>query len=326
MAVRRSLYRSGRLKTVRVDAPVISVGDLAKAGTGKSPIVKHIAHFLRESCAKRVGIIMPRRKKDPKDLLLISTGIESMFDRVVGYEEAYAHAESLTNAIVICDSDRVRGARKAIELGAEVIVLDNAFQNQMLYRDLNILLLTVDEPHGIMVPIGRFKEAPRAARDADVVLLTGLPTDTFSNCESMVARFPLNPSALVSRAILQITMIEQEGVRQVASEELRRKKILAVSSIAKPERFHLLLESLGAEVIECHLSTMNPFDKTVAGHIIDVAKRTNCNAIIQTAKDAICTFPFFADASIPVFTLRIDYEIAKKQFYARISEACGIKE
>ena len=47
IGLRRTAYRSGWLKTRRLNRPVISVGNLSVGGTGKTPMVILMAGILR---------------------------------------------------------------------------------------------------------------------------------------------------------------------------------------------------------------------------------------------------------------------------------------
>jgi tetraacyldisaccharide 4'-kinase len=309
MAMRRTLYRSGILKSAKVDVPVISVGNLTVGGTGKTPITKLVVRFLRDECGKRVAIVMRGYKRATKGLLVVSDGVTTFADATASGDEAQLYAEELADVIVVCDEERVRGAHKAIELGAQVIVLDDGYQHLAIHRDLNILLLSAREPSGAMIPLGRFREAGRAAQDADVILITGSPEDDFANSESVVSRFPLKPFILVSRALLHPTSLNLLDDGQVILEELRGKRVLALSSIAVPERFHRSLESLGADVIPFVLPDHSTYDERIATDVITAAGKASCQWIVQTSKDAVKSTPFFRQSLLPVATLNIDYEI-----------------
>jgi len=319
MAMRRTLYRSGVLKSLKVGVPVISVGNLAVGGTGKTPITKLVTRFLRDQCAKRVAIVMRGYKRHTKGLLIVSDGTTTFADTVASGDEAQLYAQELADVIVVCDEERVRGARMAIELGAEVIVLDDGYQHLAIHRDLNILLLSAREPQGTLLPLGKFRESVRAAQDADVILITGSDEDDFARCELIVSHFPLKSSALIAQAHLRAVSLIMLNEKEASLQELSGKRILAVSSIAGPDRFHRLLRSLGADVVPYVLADHSPFDEKIAQHIFHTAASMNCTAIVQTSKDAVKSIPFFRGGTLPVLTLNIDYEVRDNmKFFERI--------
>src|SRR3569623_1815853 len=56
MCGRRALYRAGALRSVRVAAPVIVVGNIAVGGTGKTPLVIWLVDLLRRA-GKKPGVV-----------------------------------------------------------------------------------------------------------------------------------------------------------------------------------------------------------------------------------------------------------------------------
>ena len=56
LRIRNALYDSGRRKAVTHPVPVISVGNLAVGGTGKTPMVEYLANLLQGGC--RVAVLL----------------------------------------------------------------------------------------------------------------------------------------------------------------------------------------------------------------------------------------------------------------------------
>ena len=48
IVIRNLLYRQEILRPARFDIPVISVGNLSIGGTGKSPHIEYLVHWLKE--------------------------------------------------------------------------------------------------------------------------------------------------------------------------------------------------------------------------------------------------------------------------------------
>ncbi len=309
MMMRRSLYRSGVMKAAKVPAPVISVGNLTVGGTGKTPITKFIVQFLRDHCNKRVAIVMRGYKRKSKGLLVVSDGVSTFADTDASGDEAQLYAQELADVIVVCDEERVRGAKAAIELGAEVIVLDDGYQHLAIHRDMNILLIAANEPEGAVLPIGRFRESPGANRDADVILLSGAPGDDFDRAERVIAGYPFKADVLITRAILHASSLVTMDGREIEPSELKGKNVLAVSAIARPERFHASLKALGAEVVPFVLPDHNEYDERICADILAAASKAGCDFIVQTSKDAVKSAPFLRASSVQTLTLYIEYSI-----------------
>lgn len=309
MMMRRSLYRSGVMKAAKVSVPVISVGNLTVGGTGKTPITKFVVQFLRDHCNKRVAIVMRGYRRKSKGLLVVSDGVSTFVDTDTSGDEAQLYAQELADVIVVCDEERVRGAKAAIELGAEVIVLDDGYQHLPIHRDINILLIAANEPTGSIIPVGRFRETSSAAFDADVILVTGAPGDDFDRAERVIAGYPLKPDVLVTRAILHAASLVTMDGREIERDELQGKKVLAVSAIARPERFHASLTALGAEVVPFVLPDHNQYDERICADILTVASKNACDVIVQTSKDAVKSAPFLRASQVPILILYIEYSI-----------------
>ena len=129
---------------------VVSVGNLAAGGTGKTPMSAWVAGTLAEADAR------------PAVLL-----------RGYGEDEIRLHRRWNPRIPVVAGADRVEGARRAREEGARTAVLDDGFQHRRLHRTVDLVLLAAADPvPGPVLPRGPYREPPRALRRADVVVIT----------------------------------------------------------------------------------------------------------------------------------------------------------
>ena len=155
---RNHRYDVGKAGVVRVEVPVISVGNLTLGGTGKTPMVEWLARWFR-SHDVRVAIV--------------SRG----YGAVDGgqNDEARELEEKLPDVPHLQDPNRAAAARVAIdELATQLIVLDDGFQHRRLGRDLDIVLIDAVEPFGYdrVFPRGMLREPLSGLRRADVIGLT----------------------------------------------------------------------------------------------------------------------------------------------------------
>src|SRR6267143_885907 len=112
VAVRGWMYDSGLFHADDFSVAVVSVGNLSVGGTGKTPVAAWIAHALRERGLKP-GIVL----------------------RGYGGDETLVHQRLNAHVPVIVASNRARGIREAIARGADVVILDDAFQHRRAARD-----------------------------------------------------------------------------------------------------------------------------------------------------------------------------------------------
>src|ERR1035437_9285714 len=129
MRLRRRLYERGMLRSSHPGVPVISVGNLSLGGTGKSPMVLAIAHYIMSQRGKRVAIVSRGYKRRSKGFVLVSDARRVLAKVEDSGDEAQMFAQMLPGAIVIVCEGRARGAEQATRLGADAIVLDDGFQH-----------------------------------------------------------------------------------------------------------------------------------------------------------------------------------------------------
>jgi tetraacyldisaccharide 4'-kinase len=212
--------------------------------------------------------------------------------------------------IVICAEDRIEGAKEAIRLGANIILLDDGYQHLRLQRDCNILLVGKSS-NGNVIPFGKNREPINAAADADVILW--MDDSSF--------HLPHKKDALISRATVLAKKLVLLSGETIAFSAIKDKRILAVSSIAQPQRFHSLLQTLGAEVVAHALADHAEYSNEIIRSIYSHAKDAKCDFIVTTTKDIVKAENFYSDITPPcsVAVLHIEYEIEdRKEFFDRI--------
>ncbi|HUF49235.1 MAG TPA: tetraacyldisaccharide 4'-kinase [Longimicrobiales bacterium] len=157
-ALRNAAYDRRVLASRRAPVPVVSVGNIAVGGSGKTPFAQWIARALHARGARPA---------------IVHGGYAA--------DEPALHRRWSPDIPVVVDRDRLAAARAAAQQGATVIVLDDAFQHRRLYRDLDIVLVTVEgfEQHYRLLPRGPWREPLDALRRADLVIAarrTAAPT------------------------------------------------------------------------------------------------------------------------------------------------------
>ena len=121
MRFRAASYRRGVRAIERLPLPTVAVGNLSVGGTGKTPLAAWIA-----------GHCVTRGRK-PGILL-----------RGYGRDEHLVHQRLVPGAVVVADPYRCAGARRATAAGAQVLVLDDAFQLLRVVRDVNIAVISAE--------------------------------------------------------------------------------------------------------------------------------------------------------------------------------------
>lgn len=152
----------------RLSKPVVSIGNLSVGGTGKTPLTLALALAL-EARGIRVGVLTRGYGRESRHTLVVRKGDEFNV-RDTGDEAALYIQRGI--AAVGIGPDRHRTGM-LMEQCVDLYLLDDGYQHQRLYRDLNILLVDVNDPwSGGLLPVGRARESQHAAARAEVVVWT----------------------------------------------------------------------------------------------------------------------------------------------------------
>ncbi len=114
---------------------IISVGNLSVGGSGKTPLVTALALKY-----ENVAIILRGYGRESKGLHVVSNNGEILVDVNTSGDEAMIYAHKVSNALVIVSEDRKIAIKKAKEMGAKIIFLDDAYSK----HDIKKLDLLID--------------------------------------------------------------------------------------------------------------------------------------------------------------------------------------
>jgi tetraacyldisaccharide 4'-kinase len=306
--LRRIAYLTGLKWPVRVEAYVISVGNLTVGGSGKTPWVIWLGEQLLRR-GLRVAIVSRGWRRQSRGLRLVSDGRRILASVREAGDEPYLIARRLPSAVVIVDADRIRASRFAIErYGANVILLDDAFQHWSIARDLDILL--VDSGFGLgnryVVPAGPLREPIGQMRRAHEVVLTRFrPDDPFG--AHLWVELRRRASCPVTRAELRaIAYIRSDG-SPVGLDTLRGAKVVAVAGIGSPEQFFRTLAEAGVEILgQWCFPDHHWFRARELAAIEARARRFGAEAVVTTEKDLVRAQPLLSGEGLPWLALRID--------------------
>lgn len=267
-ALRNSAYDHGFLRSRALGLPTISVGNVSVGGTGKTPLAAWVAQRLIE------------RGVRPAILL-----------RGYGADEPLVH-ERLTPGVIVCaDPNRVRGARSAIALGAQVLVLDDGFQHRQARRDVDIVLVAAEQRGSQrLLPAGPYREPPSALRRAHAVVVTRKRAsvgEAEAMAEAMAERWAKwNPSCVVAIALLApAELVRVGGTDRLPVGVLRTARVLAISAIGQPSAFEGQLADLGAFVTAAAFADHHAFTDADVSSLAALA--AGADRVVCTLKDAV---------------------------------------
>jgi tetraacyldisaccharide 4'-kinase len=289
---RLRLYRSGFLKSERVGAPVVSVGNLTAGGTGKTPLVEWAARALAREGLRACVLTRGYGRADEGRRVLASDGARVLAEVAECGDEPRLLAERLLGAAaVVCDRDRVAAARWARrELGAEVFVLDDGFQHLRIARDLDIVTLDATEPWGgrAMLPRGRLREPASGLVRADCVVITR--ADLARDIEGLraeVARVSEGRAAVFTSRVRTLGLKTLSGAG-AELESVRAGTCGAFCAVGNPRAFFEHVRREGFELgytraFEDH----HAYTRADAEAVSREAGARGARALLTTAKDAV---------------------------------------
>jgi tetraacyldisaccharide 4'-kinase len=263
--VRNAGYDRGWLRSHAATVPTVSVGNLSVGGTGKTPVSAWLAAELLSRGA-RPAIVL----------------------RGYGDDEPRVHATLNPGVPVVVAPDRVDGIARAAAAGANVVVLDDAFQHRRARRDRDVVLVSADgwrEPLHLL-PAGPWREPLAALRRASAVVVTrkAASREQASAVQRRLREVaPELPAAIVHLA--------PDGLRRVGGGEsrpmsdVRGRRVLVIAAIGEPEAFAAQLRAAGADVTLHAFPDHHAF--TAAEVAALAARGASADLAVCTLKDAV---------------------------------------
>lgn len=170
--VRTIGYSKGLVKTRRLPVPVVSIGNIAVGGAGKTPATILVAGMLLKEGWKP-AVVSRGYGRHGRGVLVVSDGVRVLAKPREAGDEPYLTALSLPGVAVVVGADRYSACVRAIrECGCDSVVLDDGFQHLKLGRDVDIVAVDATAPFGPLLPAGRFREPATALRRANLIILT----------------------------------------------------------------------------------------------------------------------------------------------------------
>ena len=266
--------------TYRTAVPVISVGNLAAGGTGKTPVVDWLLkEFIRRG--KRPAVVSRGYGGTFRGKVgLVATGTGPQLSVTEAGDEPYLLARRNPQALVFIARRRADGVKVAVaKYAADLIILDDGFQHRAVARDLDLVLLDAKRPlgNGLPLPAGLLREFPSALHRADLLLLTrsdiestfGLSAKPVFKCQHRLAEYA----------------VQLDGNR-VPFAELSEQRLFAFAGVADPENFFASLKLAGLKIDDrLVLSDHNDYSPKVLEAIRTAAK--GFDGLITTEKDAV---------------------------------------
>jgi tetraacyldisaccharide 4'-kinase len=283
----------------RLAAAVVSVGNLAVGGTGKTPATLWLAERLRQR-GFAVAIVSRGHRGRAKGATVVGAPRNgetpaSRDPAVVGDESAML-SRRFEGPVVVGRERAAAGELARREFGAEVLVLDDGFQHWALQRDFDLVCLRAGGfGDGHLLPAGRLREPVGALRRAQAVLVTqgeeGARLDP--RLERALAGLPVYRGEL--RATALVTP-DGDVWRELPMGALAARRALGVAGLADPQPFYATLREWDAR-LDDFLEFPDHHDYTLDDWKMIASRSRGLDLVVTTEKDLVKLerFPFAKD-------------------------------
>lgn len=283
-------HRFGSAQPFSAGVPVFCVGNLVVGGAGKTPVAMDIgerllargvkAHFLSRGYG---GKLSGPERVDPQRHSFRDVGDEPML---------LAHLSPTW-----ISRDREAGCRAAIADGAEVIVMDDGFQNPFVAKTLSFLVVDTGRGfgNGRVMPAGPLREPVTAGlKRANAVILLGEGGQEVGERVRSIAG-------------TEMPILRARLVPDNVGEMFAGQTVYAFAGIGDPHKFFRSLESLGCRIAEkLTFDDHHQYRRSELTHILAAADRDNA-VVVTTSKDAVRLPPDIRER-IQVLTIHVEWD------------------
>ena len=283
----RSNLRRAYVSRKALHTRVVSIGGLTMGGTGKTPLVEHIAERLAEQGKAPAILTRGYRKKSSARMVVAPRGSHVPVDLTGDEAQIFVRGGA---AHVGIGSNRFEvGERIERELQPDVFLLDDGFQHVQLKRDEDIALIDALDPlAGGIFPLGRRRESLSSLRRATAIVITRVDQgQEVSGLERLIRRY--NRTAPIFRSSVVPTKwidLEWGAPRDLSCAPFRR--VAAFCALGSPTTFWRTLEELGLELVfRWSFRDHHAYRPTDIQRLTRQAIAAGAEALVTTEKDSM---------------------------------------
>jgi tetraacyldisaccharide 4'-kinase len=259
----------------RLRRPVISIGNLAVGGRGKTPTVASITRDLLAMGERPAILSRGYRRTQPEEGVVVVRDPEGVrSDLARAGDEPLMLARALDGASVLVSPDRyLAGTLAERAFNVTVHVLDDGFQHLQLDRDIDIVLVGRDDvAKPTTLPSGRLRE----------------PLDTLIAADAVLAA---DDDVDVTSVGVELPFFRTR--RSIRMPDIDGRAPFAVAGIASPERFFDDVRRLGHELAGTRsFPDHHSYSRQELGRLADAARRAGADVIVTTEKDYVRLLPW----------------------------------
>lgn len=309
-------FRYKLLPSKQMQIPVISIGNLAMGGTGKTPIVRWMAEHIRQRTAqdgtgshKPVAILT--RGYGHRRLQLPHRVLEGEDAAQVGDEPALLK-KWLPWSVIMVDASRARAARR-IQHEAGAVLLDDGFQHQWICRDLEIVVVAPEKPPPLL-PLGTSREPLESLKRAHILWVHGnARAHNAAQQErpwwSSAFKGPVIRSQYRVTGLTPLRQFLHDLPVGMNRASLEGVPLWLVAGLGRPSGFVELTSTLNLITAGVSLWPDHHFYTPAELNVLEItAQNAGARAILTTEKDAIRLKPWLPGLAMDWYVLAVEVE------------------
>jgi tetraacyldisaccharide 4'-kinase len=286
VALRRVLYRTGLLASIKLPVPVVIIGNISVGGTGKTPLTLALVQQLIEAGWHPAIISRGYRKSSvssltPREVLLGDKADE------VGDEPLLMRQRNLCSVWIGSDRPAVALALLQAHPECDILLSDDGLQHYRLRRDVEIAVVDGARRfgNGWLIPAGPLREPVSRLASVDAVVVNG--------GEVRGAEFAMQLNGTRFYNLLNPNEV-------LTAEAFISMNLHACAGIGHPQRFFNHLQQLGLHCTSHAFADHHPF-------CANDLEFPDADALFLTEKDAVKCAAF---ATEKMWVLRVDAQIS----------------
>jgi tetraacyldisaccharide 4'-kinase len=279
-------------KSEKFNIPVICVGNITTGGTGKTPAVIELAKLLLIMGLNPGIVSRGYHGSKSKEGAIVTDGNAIFLIPEECGDEPFLIAKSLMQVPVAICANRFKAIQNLLgRFKIDLILMDDGFQNNSIYKDINIVIIDAANPfgNGLILPAGDLRESIQSLKRSDIIIINKsdlVTEDQLSILTTKIERKANNKRIFYSRYGNGIFYRINNLKNTLPPENILNKKILLISGIGNPEAFTRTINRYKPALIkhipypDHHYYSLHEIEK-----IVDKSKQFDL--IITTEKDYI---------------------------------------
>ena len=236
---RRMAYKSGIFKSIKLNVPVVIIGNITIGGTGKTPLVIWLLEELIKKGMKP-GLICSgynSNAKFPQEVFMDSE-VSDVGDEALMIKLSFEKRHHIDIPVCV--------GKKKVQVGqmrlkyypdVDILISDDGLQHYELKRDFEIVVIDGDRKfgNGFLIPAGPLREFTDRVDEVDALVLNGPTENWLDENKKLTYKMECFSGALVNCL----------HHNWIADLDVLERGIVAITGIGNPERFFEQLNSAG---------------------------------------------------------------------------------